>query len=70
MELFARRKKHIGFFLKNVPDVACFRPLVCIGDSSGTHIIMLIVRVPRWEETNSLSTQGAFYSLFSTEICD
>jgi hypothetical protein len=46
----------------NVPDMTCFRSLVCIGNSSGTHIIVLIVRVPRWEEANSLSTRGAFYS--------
>jgi hypothetical protein len=49
-------------FEKNVHDVACFRPLVCIGNSSGTQIVILIVRVPRWKEANSLSTVCAFYS--------
>jgi hypothetical protein len=37
---------------------------VCIGNSSGTQIVVLLVRVPRYKEINSLSALCAFYTFF------
>jgi hypothetical protein len=48
--------------------VAAFGPPVCRGESSGTWIITLKVRVPTWEVPDSSGTSHAIYSKLYMKI--